>query len=65
MTVVHRWTVSSLLVLALSFSAGNIGSGIGPRSSSKPQTEGGKPLMQALKERKSGVSSASRRIPTR
>jgi nitroreductase len=63
MTVVHRWTVSSLLVLALSFSAGTSAQESVPVPLPKPQTEGGKPLMQALKERKSGREFASRRIP--
>ena len=59
----HRLTVSSMLVLVLSLSVSASAQESAPVPLPKPQIEGGKPLMQALKERKSDREFASRKLP--
>ncbi len=55
----HRLTFLSLLVLPLLASAQELK----PLELPKPQTEGGKPLMQALKERKSTREFSPQKLP--
>lgn len=53
---------SHLLVLIV-FSAAALGQDLKPRELPKPRTEGGMPLMQALKERKSTRSFSGKELP--
>ena len=63
MNRVFASVTSFLLIAALVFSGGATAQQFKPIDLPKPQTEGGKPLMQALKERASSRAFSKEKIP--